>query len=213
VKTDELIADLSTTLAPVPRYWVWLRLAQGVGAGALVSFVVLWAWLGFRPDLAHAVDTSMYWMKFFYTLSLALFAFWATERLARPARTAGWPLLGLAVVIFALTALSGMKMMHAPPDARMPMLMGHSSRVCPWLIVILSAPIFIGTFWSLRSLAPTRTVLAGTVAGFASGALGAWIYAFRCDETTAPFLLVFFTLGMALVGLAGALIARRVLRW
>ena len=86
MKTDELIADLSTTLAPVPRHWVWLRLAQGAGAGALVSFVVLWAWLGFRPDLGHAVDTSMYWMKFFYTLSLALFAFWATERLARPAR-------------------------------------------------------------------------------------------------------------------------------
>ena len=213
MKTDELIADLSQTLAPVPRHAVLLRLAQGVGAGALVSFLILWAWLGFRPDLAHAVDTSMYWMKFFYTLSLALFAFWATERLARPSSKAGWPLLGIAIVILALTFLSGMKMMHAPPNARMHMLMGHSSRVCPWLIAALSIPIFIGTFWSLRTLAPTRIVLAGAVAGFASGALGAWIYAFRCDETTAPFLLVFFTLGMAVVGLAGALIARRVLRW
>lgn len=213
MKTDELIGNLSETLAPVPRHWVWLKLAQGVGAGALVSFLALWAWLGFRPDLAHAVDTSAYWMKFFYTLSLALFAFWATERLARPSSKAGWPLLGAAFVIFVLTALSGMKMMHTPPDARMHVLMGHSARICPWLIVALSTPIFIGTFWSLRALAPTRIVLAGAVAGFASGALGAWIYAFRCDETTAPFLLVFFTLGMALVGLAGALVARRVLRW
>ncbi len=106
-----------------------------------------------------------------------------------------------------------MQMMHAPADARMPMLMGHSSMICPWLIVLVSAPIFVGTFWSLRALAPTRIVLAGAVAGVTSGALGAWIYAFRCDETTAPFLLVFYTLGMALVGLAGAAIARRVLRW
>lgn len=213
METDELIADLSETLAPVPRHAVWLRLAQGVGAGALVSFLILWAWLGFRPDLSHAVDTSSYWMKFFYTLSLALFAFWATERLARPSSKAGWPLFGVAFVILALTFLSGMQMMHTPAGKRMPMLMGHSSHICPWLIAILSAPIFIGTFWSLRALAPTRIVLAGAVAGFASGALGAWIYAFRCDETTAPFLLVFFTLGMAIVGLVGALIARRVLRW
>ena len=213
MKTDELIADLSERLSPVPRHAVLLRLLQGVGAGTLVSFLILWASLGFRPDLAHAVDTSMYWMKFFYTLSLALFAFWATERLARPSSKAGWPLFGVAFVILALTFLSGMQMMHTPADKRMPMLMGHSSHICPWLIAIFSVPIFIGTFWSLRALAPTRPVLAGAVAGFASGALGAWIYAFRCDETTAPFLLVFFTLGMAIVGLVGALIARRVLRW
>lgn len=213
MKTDDLIADLSETLTPVPRHAVLWRLVQGTGAGALVSFLILWAWLGFRPDLAQAVDTSMYWVKFFYTLSLALFAFWATERLARPSSKAGWPLFGVAFVILALTFLSGMRMMHTPADERMHVLMGHSSHVCPFLIAILSVPIFIGTFWSLRALAPTRTVLAGAVAGFASGALGAWIYAFRCDETTAPFLLVFFTLGMALVGLAGAAIARRVLRW
>jgi hypothetical protein len=104
-------------------------------------------------------------------------------------------------------------MMHTEPSARMHLLMGHSAMVCPWLIVALSLPIFAGTFWSLQPLAPTRPVFAGAVAGFASGALGAWIYAFRCDETAAPFLLVFFTFGMAVVGLAGALVARRLLRW
>ncbi|HUO93379.1 MAG TPA: DUF1109 domain-containing protein [Rhizomicrobium sp.] len=213
MKTDELIENLSETLEPVPRHWVLRQLLEGVGAGALVSFLILWVSMGFRPDLATAIHTSAYWMKFFYTLALALLGFWATERLARPSSKAGWAFLGIALVIFALTVLSGMQLMHAPAAARMPMIMGHSSRVCPWLIIGLSVPIFAGTFWSLQKLAPTRTVLAGTVAGFASGALGAWIYAFRCDETTAPFLLIFFTLGMAVVGLAGGLVARRVLRW
>jgi len=213
VKTDELIENLSETLEPMPRHWVLRRLFEGVGAGAVVSFLILWASMGFRPDLSSAIATSMYWMKFFYTLALALLGFWATERLARPSSKAGWAFLGMALVIFALTVMSGMRLMQAPADARMPMIMGHSSRACPWLIVGLSAPIFIGAFWSLRALAPTRTILTGTIAGFASGALGAWIYAFRCDETTAPFLLIFFTLGMAIVGLAGGLIARHVLRW
>jgi hypothetical protein len=213
VRTDELIENLSATAEPVPRHWVLWRLVGGAGAGAIVSFFILWASMGFRPDLASAIDTSAYWMKFFYTLSLAFFAFWATERLARPSSKAGWAFLGIALVVFALTVASGMQLMHAPADQRMHLIMGHSARVCPWLIVALSVPIFAGTFWSLGAFAPTQTILAGTVAGFASGALGAWIYAFSCNETTAPFLLIFFTLGMATVGLAGSLIARRVLRW
>lgn len=213
MKTDELITSLSETLAPVPRHAVLLRLVEGVGAGAIVSFLALWALLGFRPDLANAVTTSAYWMKFVYTLALAILAFWATERLARPSLKASWPLAGLALVVVVLCVLAGMQMMHTPPSARMHLLMGHSAMICPWLIVALSLPIFAGTFWSLQTLAPTRPVFAGAVAGFASGALGAWIYTLRCDETAAPFLLVFFTLGMALVGLAGALAARRLLRW
>jgi hypothetical protein len=43
--------------------------------------------------------------------------------------------------------------------------------------------------------------------------LGAWIYAFHCDESAAPFVLVFYTLGIAALSALGALIARRLLRW
>jgi len=213
VKTDELIDNLSETLAPVPRHAVLLRLAQGVGGGAIVSFLILWVSMGFRPDLAQAVGTSMYWMKFFYTLSLALFAFWATERLARPSSKAGWPLLGAAIVILALTFLSGMQMMHTPPAKRMPMLMGHSSHVCPWLIVGLSIPIFIGTFWALRALAPTRLTFAGAVAGILAGAVGTFIYAFHCNESAAPFVAIWYTLGIAAMGVLGAVLGRVLLRW
>lgn len=85
--------------------------------------------------------------------------------------------------------------------------------VCPWRIALLSLPVFVGTLWSLRALAPTRLVLSGAVAGFASGALGAWIYAFHCDESAAPFVLIFYTLGISAVGAAGAALATRILRW
>jgi hypothetical protein len=213
VKTDDLISALTETLAPVPRYAALLWLVEGIGAGALVSFVAMWTWLGVRPDLATAMTTSAGWMKFGYTLALALFAFWATERLARPSASARAAIAGAIAVFAVLFAFASMKLMMAPPAARMPMIMGSSAQVCPWRIVILSLPIFAGTFWSLRKLAPTRLALAGGVAGFASGALGAWVYAFHCDESAAPFLLVFYTFGIAIVGAAGSLIAGRVLRW
>jgi len=173
----------------------------------------MWLWLGIRPDLADVMTTSAYWMKFGFTFALAVFAFWATERLARPAAQTGRPLAGAALVFALLLAAASVQMMKSAPGTRMPLMMGHSAMVCPWLIVAISTPIFAGTFWSLRSLAPTRLVFTGAVAGFASGALGAWIYAFHCDESAAPFVLVFYTLGIAALGAAGALIARRLLRW
>ena len=213
MKTDDVIDDLTRDLAPVSRHALPLRLALGVGVGSVVSALVMVLWLGIRPDLMQATATSAYWMKFGYTALLALFAFWATERLARPGSQADWAFAGIGAVFLILFAMASMQMMHTPPDARMPLMMGHSAMVCPWRIAILSLPIFVGAIWSLRSLAPTQLILAGAVAGLASGALGAWIYAFHCDESAAPFVLTFYTLGIAALGAAGAVIARPLLRW
>jgi hypothetical protein len=213
VKTDDVIDDLTRDLAPVSPRALPLRLAVGVGAGALVSAFAMLVWLGVRPDLMQAAETPAYWMKFGYTALLALCAFWAVSRLARPASHADWALIGIGGVFLFLLVMASMRLMEAAPDARMPLIMGHSAKVCPWRIAILSLPIFVGAFWSLRAFAPTRLVLAGTVAGLASGALGAWIYAFHCDESAAPFVLVFYTFGMALLGALGAAAARPLLRW
>lgn len=213
METRELIDDLARGLVPVPRHALAARMARGLLPALALSFLVLWAWLGFRPDTARAVHTVSYWLKFSYTLALALGGFWAAERLARPGARALPAFLALALVAAAMAAISAIELMMSAPQARMELVMGSSAAECPLRVVLISLPIFAGTFWSLSAMAPTRPVLAGAVAGFAAGALGAWVYAFRCDETAAPFVLVFFTLGIALVGALGALVARRVFRW
>jgi hypothetical protein len=213
VKTDDVIDNLTQDLAPVSRHALPMRLALGVGIGATASVIAMVLWLGIRSDLMQAAATRAYWMKFFYTALLAIFAFWATGRLARPGSRADWAFAGIGGVFLILLGMAAMRLMRAPPGARMPLIMGHSAHICPWRIVILSLPIFFGAFWSLRALAPTRLILAGAVAGLASGALGAWIYAFHCDESAAPFVLTFYTLGIACLGAAGAAIARPLLRW
>jgi hypothetical protein len=93
------------------------------------------------------------------------------------------------------------------------MMLGASYQVCARNIVIISAPIFLGVFWALRSLAPTRLTLAGAAAGVLSGALGTFIYAFHCNESAYPFVAIWYTLGIASVGLLGALLGRAALRW
>jgi hypothetical protein len=213
VKTADLIDKLSGELTPVSRGTVVATLALGLGGGALVSFVLMWAFMGLRPDLPAAMDTGSYWMKFFYTLSLAGIAFWTVERLARPGVPAAMPMRMLLLPLLALLVLSFVDMQGASHAQRMHMMMGASSKVCPWRIVFLSLPIFAGAFWSLTRLAPTRLVIAGAFAGLLAGAFGAWIYAFHCDESAAPFVTIWYTFGIATVGALGGLLGRYVLRW
>jgi hypothetical protein len=46
-----------------------------------------------------------------------------------------------------------------------------------------------------------------------AGALGALGYALSCEESSPAFVAVWYTAGVALVGLLGAALGPRVLRW
>ncbi len=91
--------------------------------------------------------------------------------------------------------------------------MGHSARVCPWMITATAAPMFVALFWALRGLAPTRPRLAGAGAGLAAGGLGAAIYSLHCPEVGAPFVAIWYTLGILTPCAVGALLGPRLLRW
>jgi hypothetical protein len=55
--------------------------------------------------------------------------------------------------------------------------------------------------------------MTGAIAGLLAGATGAFIYAFHCDESAAPFVALWYTIGISLVGLLGAALGRILLRW
>jgi len=213
VQTEQLIERLSQDAAPVPRHAASVRLLEGVAAGAALSFVVMWLWLGIRPDLGLVVSTSAFWMKFGYTLLLAAFAFRLTERLGRPGvRVVLWLALLFAPVV-ALVAMAVFRLTGSQPAERMHLILGASANICPWRIAILALPIFAGACFGLRRLAPTRLIVAGAAAGLLAGAAGAWVYAFHCDESAAPFVAIWYTLGIALVGALGGVLGKWLLRW
>jgi hypothetical protein len=213
VKTDELIESLSSGLAPVSRGAVLRRLVIGVGAGVLVSTLLMLVTLGLRPDLHAAMGTGMFWMKFFYALVIALIGLWIVERLARPGVRADLQTLLEIVPLGAIAFIAIVKLADAPPEMRMPMMMGHSAMVCPWLILGLSLPILAGGIWALRGLAPVRLTQAGFALGILAGATSAFVYGFHCNENGMPFVAIFYTLGIAAAGLVGAILGRFVLRW
>jgi hypothetical protein len=211
--SEALIDKLSAELRPVSPLAVMRRLLIGVGVGAAVSGVLTAATLGLRPDMADAAREAMFWVKLAYTLALGGVALWTCERLARPAGLAGrrWPWLIAPLALVAL--LAAWQLASAPPPMRMPMVMGHSHRVCPWCILVFSLPPLVGLIWAVRGLAPTRLRLTGAMIGLAAGGAGATMYALHCDESTAPFLAIWYTAGVALAGALGWALGPRALRW
>jgi hypothetical protein len=213
VQTADLIARLSSEGARAPRYGVAVNLLGPLAAGCVVSLLAMWAWLGIRPDIAEAIGTSAFWMKFGYTLGLAVACFWLAKRLGRPGSKTGRLQWILLVPLAIMLVLAVAQMVTAPAAERARLLFGASSNVCPWRIIALSLPILVAAGIGMRRLAPTRLIAAGIAAGLLAGAAGAWIYAFHCDESAAPFVTVWYTLGVAAVGAVGGASGKWLLRW
>lgn len=213
MKTDDLIERLTADLEPASPWWVTRRILIGLGSGAFFSALLMIVWLGVRPDLMNAMTGTMFWMKFAYTLACSAVLAAALIRVARPGGSMGSLAWALAAPFALVGGMALWRLAGADPVIRHGMLMGDSADVCPWRIAILSIPIFAGAVWALRGLAPTRLVLSGFVAGGCAGAMGAWIYAFHCNESAAAFVAIWYTTGMAFVALLGALAGRRLLRW
>lgn len=213
MNTDQLIGQLTRDVSPVRAHAVGNRLAIGIALGSLVSLAVVVTTLGARPDLGAAVETPAFWMKWSYTLSLSAIAAVATSRLARPdPGSLRW--LWLIALPVALLAMIGvLELAHAPPARWLAMWLGNSWLRCPWLVLALAVPIFIGLLWSFRQLAPTRLRAAGAAAGLAAGAFAATVYCLHCPEVSAIFVLTWYSIGILLASSFGALLGPRLLRW
>ncbi len=213
MNTDDLIATLAADAAPVPRGAVWGRWSLAVLLALAVSVAAMMAALGVRPDMHHAMRTSPFWMKTGYTLTLGLAGLLLVERAGRPGVRLGWGLALAAAALAVIAGLASHELMALPRSAWHADMMGDSAQVCPWRILAISAPVFLIVMLTLRRMAPTRPAIAGAAAGLLASGLGATVYGMHCTETAAAFTALWYTLGMALWPVVGALIGRLTLRW
>ena len=212
MKTDDLIALLSDGLPPAPRGQVPLLLALGLAAGLVGSALLMLAALGPRPDLAEAMGSSSFWMKFSYVLALGALGLWIVERQARAGADSRLPMFLLLTPVVALVVAASVELSEPRADSAA-LIMGHTWGKCAFLILLLALPVYAGLLAALRRLAPTRLGLAGAAAGLAAGGWAASVYCFHCPESTAPFIVIWYSLGIALSAGLGALAGRRFLRW
>lgn len=213
MKTDELIDFLAARTTPVEANAVARRFAAALGWGAFVTTLLMALLLGVRPDLERAVRLPMFWMKLALPLVVAIASLVAVSRLARPGARVGWtPLLG-AVPVVAMWALALAALAAAPPEARLPLVMGSTWRFCLFAVPLLSLPPLIAIAWAMKGLAPTHLARAGAVSGLLAGAVAESIYALHCPEMAAPFLAVFYVGAMLIPGVVGFIAGPRFLRW
>lgn len=189
------------------------RMSTALLLGGAVAATLFAITLGIRPDIGYALHTGRFPLKFALNVTCALTALWATMRLAHPDAR----LLDVATVLAAapilLAAAVGVELLVVPPANWAARAVSSNSRVCLAAIPLLSIAPLIGVLAALRAGAPRSPTVAGAVGGLLAGALGATLYATHCPDDSPLFVAIWYTLGLALVAVAGALAGRRVLRW
>ena len=182
-------------------------------AGLAAALVLLLATLPLRGDFATAMLTPAFWLKEAFVTLLAGAALVLALRLAQPGARPGPALAAAVLCVAALWLVALVTLAVAPPLARPGLIFGTTSRVCPWLIALLSGPLLVAGLWAMRGLAPTRLVAAGFAAGLAAGALAALVYSLHCTEDAPPFIALWYLAGMLIPAGLGALLGPRLLRW
>jgi len=214
MKTDELVALLAAQAQPVPRQAARRTLALATAAALPLSVLLMLAGYGLRPGLAASLaQEPMALVKLLAPAAIALAAFVAAERLARPGVPVRGAWLGLALPVLLLWVLGLAVWLAAAPESRPELLLGRTWRSCALSISGIALPVFVAAMLALRSQAPTRPVLAGAAAGALAAGAGAAVYALHCPELAAPFLAVWYVLGMAIPVAVGALLGKMLLRW
>jgi hypothetical protein len=212
MRTVDLIRALAADAA-TPTQSFGTRAALDLAAGTAITAIIFFAAIGFRADIAQALETIRFDFKFVFVLSLAVPAIGLSLRLARPG--AGLGLWGSALALApALLALGVLAELAAVPAAAWgTRLVGSNSHVCLTVIPLLSLAPLAGLLLALRHGAPTRPRLAGGVAGLAAAAIAAFLYASNCTDDSPLFVATWYPIAIGLVAVVGSLVGPRVLKW
>lgn len=213
MRTDDLIAALAADSSPVDPAQADRRFFSKLAAGAMLALVAMLLLMGTRADLATAAFSSMFWVKLLFPASLAVCALVALRRLSYPGMRLGRVTAAAALPVLVVWLMAGVVLLTARAGERLALVLGQTWIECPFSIALLSAPALGLAFWAARELAPTRLSLAGAAAGLFAGAVAAVAYALHCPETQAPFLAIWYVLGMLIPAGTGAVLGRRLLHW
>jgi hypothetical protein len=211
VRTEDLIKTLAVdhTMDIAPAR----MLALAVLAGAVIATLVFAEMLGVRPDVDEAMHTVRFPFKFVVTITLAIAGLALVSRLERPG--ADWRAAARLLIIPALLigAAVVLEMIVVPPSGWEPRMVGSNAMICLTAIPTIAVAPLAAILIAMRHAAPTAPVRAGAAAGLAAAAVAATLYASHCTDDSPLFVVIWYSIAIALVTAAGALLGSRLLRW
>jgi hypothetical protein len=213
MKTDDLVAFLSTNPEPVDRRLVVRALGLGLAAGIVAALGTASVGLGVRPDLMTARALMFLLLKLAFTVGIVVGAATYLARAARPGRERKVPFFLVALPFLIIIVLAAISLGLAPSSHWDKLILGDE-----WLECLLSIPIiaivpFAAAVWGVRKAAPTNLARAGAFAGLIAGGVSAMAYALHCTDDSLPFVAVWYGGTIVLCTLAGAALGPRLLRW
>lgn len=211
MKTSHLIDALASD-APL-RGGLVRALKIAFIAGNVVAGLIFFIWIGFRPDIMAATETTRFLLKFAITVPLATAATAALLRVSRPGTDFGpwgWA-LAISPVILIVAVI--VELILVPERLWVMKLVGGNARHCLEMIPLLALGPLACLLVALREGAPTRPGLAGAIAGLAASGIAATFYATNCTDDSPLYVATWYPLASGIVVLAGYLGGRLFLRW
>lgn len=210
MKTDDLIAMLSTNVEPVGRRKVERTVSAALAVGGAAALVSVFFALRVRSDLTAPGSVTSLVLKVVFTSYIVVLAAISLARHARPGGERKTPIGLVAVPFIAIVLLAAVSLAAAPSSYWEKMIVGDK---CLLSIPLIAVVPFAAVVWAVRQMGPTDLVRAGALAGLVAGGISATAYALHCTDDSLPFVAVWYGGTIALCTLAGARLGPRLLRW
>ena len=163
---------LAAGVEPVDPRQLARRIRLALATGTLIAVAIMAGILRLNPALPRYLSEPMFWIREAYCTALSAIALLGVHRLARPGRRLGLVPAALALVVIAMWVLAALALAPASPQTRTRLVLGATAAVCPFLIALLAAPLFIAHLWIMRALAPTRVRARRSSGGICRGING-----------------------------------------
>src|SRR5258708_27410952 len=192
MKTNDLIALLSTNVEPVGSGQAARAVSAAVLGGAAAAFIAMFFARGVRPNLEAPGALTRLTLKLVFTLQIVLLTSLCLVRFARPGgeHTTPIALAALPFLVFMILAAFSLGFTSRPHWENA--IVGDQ-----WLECLLSIPIiaivpFVAVIWAVRRMAPTDLTRTGALAGLVAGGISATAYALHCTDDSLPFVALWY---------------------
>ena len=212
MKTENFISALvedHMVFQPVLGPNFGLRMLGGLALSLCVFFI----FLGVRPDFANVMTDSHIVFKFIFAASVFGSLLPLVIHTIRPENDLGRGLLWLGLPSITLVGGVTFQILTDPSDFLLSGMIGRYPMACLKSISVLAAGPLLALMLMMRSGATTQPIIAGALAGAASGGMGAFIYALHCPDDSALFVALWYSLSIGITTLVGAAIGSKLLRW
>lgn len=213
MKTDDLIAMLSTNVEPVDHRQIVRNIGMAVAAGAAVVMGIVFFLLGPRAGLTTVATVIPALLKVAVMVIVLVPASIYLIRLSRPGGERRSSVVLVALPFVAVMLLVVLSLTFAPSSHWNGTILSDE-----WLECVISIPLiaivpFSVIVWAVRQMAPTDLARTGAFVGLVAGCVSAMGYAVHCADDSVPFFALWYGGTIALCTFAGWKLGPKLLRW